>query len=140
LRAGSLRQETASKPGRRRREAAYSSAAPQDNRREAMKRITVLYPNYAESWFDIDYYIGKHMPMAIERLSRHPGYRGVTVEHGTCGVYPGTKAAYTVMCHYLFISVDDFMAAYMPHAAVLKGDIPNYTDIEPTIQIGDVLI
>jgi uncharacterized protein (TIGR02118 family) len=107
---------------------------------KAMKRISILYPDSADSWFDVEYYTSKHMPMAIERLSKHPGYIGVSVERGICGAVPGTRAAYTVMCHYLFASVDDFMAAYTPHAAVLKGDIPNYTDIEPTIQFGDVLI
>jgi hypothetical protein len=32
------------------------------------------------------------------------------------------------------------MAAFMPHAEVLQGDMPNYTDIEPVIQISEVLI
>lgn len=34
----------------------------------------------------------------------------------------------------------NFMAAFTPHAAVLQGDMPNYTDIEPVIQINEVLI
>jgi hypothetical protein len=28
----------------------------------------------------------------------------------------------------------------MPHAAELQGDMPNYTDIAPLIQINEVLI
>jgi hypothetical protein len=28
----------------------------------------------------------------------------------------------------------------MPHAAVLQGDMPNYTDIAPIIQISEVLL
>jgi hypothetical protein len=28
----------------------------------------------------------------------------------------------------------------MPHYAELQGDIPNYTDIEPVVQIGDIRI
>ena len=32
------------------------------------------------------------------------------------------------------------MAAFVPHAAVLQGDMPNYTDIEPVIQFSEVLI
>jgi uncharacterized protein (TIGR02118 family) len=52
----------------------------------------------------------------------------------------GTDAAYIAMCHFLFNSAEDFMAAFMPHAAVLQDDMPNYTDIEPVIQISEVLI
>ena len=44
------------------------------------------------------------------------------------------------MCHYLFDSVDDFMAAFLPHAAELKGDMPSYTDIETVIQVSEVAI
>jgi len=44
------------------------------------------------------------------------------------------------MCHFAFRSVDDFVAAFMPHAAELQGDMPNYTDIEPVIQFNEVLI
>jgi hypothetical protein len=32
------------------------------------------------------------------------------------------------------------MAAFLPHAAELQGDIPNYTDVESIIQVSDVLI
>jgi len=53
---------------------------------------------------------------------------------------PGTDAAYIAMCHFLFNSAEDFMAAFTPHAAVLQSDMPNYTDIEPIIQVSEVLI
>lgn len=44
------------------------------------------------------------------------------------------------MCHFLFSSVEDFLATFMPNAEVLQGDMPNYTDIEPVIQFNKVLI
>jgi uncharacterized protein (TIGR02118 family) len=44
------------------------------------------------------------------------------------------------MCHYLFDTADDFMAAFLPHAAELQGDMPNYTDIAPVIQVSEVAI
>jgi hypothetical protein len=43
-------------------------------------------------------------------------------------------------CHYLFDSMEDFLAAFMPHAELLQGDIPNYTDITPVIQFSVVEI
>ncbi|MFA5921329.1 MAG: EthD family reductase [Methylococcaceae bacterium] len=105
-----------------------------------MIKISILYPNNPSARFDMSYYIDTHMPLSIGLLSAHPGFRGVSVERGLGGAMPGTDAAYIVMCHYLFNSAEDFMAAFTPHAAVLQGDMPNYTDIEPIIQVSEVLI
>jgi uncharacterized protein (TIGR02118 family) len=44
------------------------------------------------------------------------------------------------MCHFLFDSLENFTAAFAPNAAVLQGDMPNYTDLEPVIQVNEVLI
>lgn len=86
------------------------------------------------------YYIDTHMPLSIGLLSTHPGFRGVSVEHGLCGAEPGSAATYIAMCHFLFDSMESFMAAFVPHAKELQGDIPNYTDIPPVIQVNEVLI
>lgn len=48
--------------------------------------------------------------------------------------------AYVAMCHYLFDTAEDFMAAFMPHAPELQGDMPNYTDIATVIQVSAVAI
>ena len=105
-----------------------------------MIKISILYPNTKGSRFDMSYYIDTHMPLSIGLLSTHSGFKGVSVERGLGGALPGTDAAYIAMCHYLFNSAEDFMAAFTPHAAVLQGDMPNYTDIEPIIQVSEVLI
>jgi uncharacterized protein (TIGR02118 family) len=105
-----------------------------------MIKISILYPNNKGARFDMRYYIDTHMPLSIGLLSAHSGFKGVSVERGIGGAIPGTDAAYVAMCHYLFDSADDFMAAFIPHAAVLQGDMGNYTDIEPVIQINEVLI
>ena len=80
------------------------------------------------------------MPLSIKLLGAHPGFRGVSVERGLGGVVPGSDAPYVAMCHFLFDSVEDFIAAFTPNAATLQGDMPNYTDIEPVIQFNEVLI
>ena len=105
-----------------------------------MVRISILYPNNAGARFDVSYYVETHMPMSIELLGCHPGFRGVSVERGLAGAAPGSDPAYIAMCHFLFDSIDDFLAAFMPHAPVLQGDMPNYTDIEPVIQFNEVLL
>lgn len=109
-------------------------------RETTMIRISILYPNNKGSRFDVSYYVETHMPRSIELLSAHRGFNGVSVEHGLGGAVPGSEPTYVAMCHFLFNSVEDFLAAFMPHAEVLQGDMPNYTDIEPVIQFNEVLI
>ncbi|HSM97450.1 MAG TPA: EthD family reductase [Gallionella sp.] len=103
-----------------------------------MIKISILYPNTGR--FDMDYYLNTHMPRSIALLSAAKGYRGVSVERGAGGAAPGTLAPFVAMCHYAYDSVEDFMAAFLPHAAELQGDIANYTDVEPVIQFNEVAI
>lgn len=105
-----------------------------------MIKISILYPNSKGARFDFRYYTEIHMPMSIERLGAHPGFKGVSVERGMAGAVAGSEPAYLAMCHFLFESVEDFLAAFMPHAGLLQGDMPNYTDIEPVIQFNEVVI
>jgi len=105
-----------------------------------MTRISILYPNNQGARFDLDYYVGTHMPMSIQLLSRHPGFRGISVERGVRGPEPSSNAAYVAMCHFLFTSIEDFISAFTPHALTLQGDMPNYTDIKPIIQFSEVLM
>jgi uncharacterized protein (TIGR02118 family) len=42
------------------------------------------------------------------------------------------------MAHLVFDSVDAFQSAFAPHADSIMGDIPNYTDIQPLIQVNEV--
>jgi len=105
-----------------------------------MTKISILYPNKKNARFDIPYYVDTHMPLSIGLLGTHPGFRGVSVEHGLSGAAPGSDPAYLAMCHFLFDSAEDFLAAFGPHAGKLQGDMPNYTDIDPVIQVSEVLI
>ncbi len=105
-----------------------------------MIKISILYPNKKNARFDMDYYLEKHMPLAIRLLGAHSGYKGVSVERGLGSAIPGAEAAYVAMCHYLFDSVAAFMAAFAPNAGVLQGDIQNYTDLEPVIQVNEIVM
>jgi uncharacterized protein (TIGR02118 family) len=84
-------------------------------------------------------YVEAHMPLSVELLSAHPGFKGVSVERGGGDTEPGSDPAYVATCHFLFTSIEDFMAAFIPHAARLQGDMLNYTDLKPVIQFGEVV-
>jgi uncharacterized protein (TIGR02118 family) len=104
-----------------------------------MIRITFLYPNSRNARFDLEYYVEKHMPLSIDLLGVHPGFRGVSVDHGICAS-PDTVPPYVAVCNFLFDTLDDFMEAVTPHLAALRTDMGNYTDIEPIFQVSEVLI
>jgi uncharacterized protein (TIGR02118 family) len=103
-----------------------------------MIRVSFLYPNKPGSRFDADYYIDVHMPLAIERLK--PALKAVTAEIGVGGAMPGEPARYAAICAFTFETVEAFTAAVMPHYKELQADIPNYTDIEPVVQISEIRI
>jgi hypothetical protein len=44
-----------------------------------MTKISILYPNIKGARFDIRYYVDTHMPLSIQLLSTHPGFKGVSV-------------------------------------------------------------
>jgi uncharacterized protein (TIGR02118 family) len=105
-----------------------------------MKKISILYPQSTDSTFNFDYYINIHMPRSISLLSKHSGFKGVSVEKGIAEAVPGTAIFYTAMCHFLFDSVESFMEAFGPHASELQNDMANYTNIQPYIQFNEILI
>jgi uncharacterized protein (TIGR02118 family) len=101
-------------------------------------KVSVLYPHRADSSFDIDYYCDKHIPMVREKLGA--ACKGMAVEYGIAGLPLGSPPTYIAMGHIYCDSIEAFQAAFAPHALEIMGDIPNYTDIEPIIQISEVKI
>lgn len=101
-----------------------------------MIKVSVLYPNEEGKNFNMDYYCEKHMPMVQEKLGS--ACKKVAVEEGLGGAEPGSAATYMAMGHLYFDSVEAFQTAFGPHAEAIMGDIPNYTDTQPTIQISAV--
>lgn len=104
-----------------------------------MFNISSIYPKKEGYNFDFDYYLNKHMPLSISYLSKAKGFVKVSVEKGIDIDEPKIESSYAAMCHYYFETLEDFMAAFFPHAEELQGDIKNYTNIEPIIQINEVL-
>ena len=101
-----------------------------------MIKVSVFYPNEEEKKFDMDYYLNSHIPMVQEKLGG--ALKGGAVEQGLGGVEPGSPATYVAMAHLLFDSVEAFQGAFGPHSEAIMADVPNYTDIQPTIQISEV--
>ncbi len=103
-----------------------------------MIKVSVFYPNEQGKKFDMSYYFNMHVPMIQEKLGR--ACKHLAVEEGLAGAAPGLPATYLIMFHLYFDSVEAFQSAFGPHAQTIMGDIPNYTDIQPTIQVSEVKI
>ena len=103
-----------------------------------MVKVTVLYPNQPGDRFDIAYYCKTHIPLVQRLLGK--ALKGVAVEQGIAGFPPGSPAPFLAVGHLMFDSVEAFQKALEPHAAAIMGDIPNYTNTQPVIQISEVKI
>ena len=99
-----------------------------------MIKVGVFYPQSKK--FDWDYYLHKHTPMLKKLMGQ--ALKKVEIEKGIAGGAPGTAATYQTVCTLHFDSVEAFQNALAPHAQQIMGDIANYTDVQPVIQIGEV--
>jgi len=103
-----------------------------------MIKVSVLYPNTESSKFDMDYYCNSHVPMVQKKLG--VACKRISIEHGISGAEPESQATYIVMGHLYFDSIAAFQDAFEPYAEEIMGDVSNYTDIQPTVQISEVKI
>lgn len=101
-----------------------------------MIKVSVMYPHNDGAKFDMDYYCASHMPMVREKLGA--ALKGMSIDSGVGGGEPGAPPAYVAMGHLLFDSVQAFQEAFAPHADAIMGDIKNYTDIEPIVQVSEI--
>ena len=101
-----------------------------------MIKLSVLYPGGEGTKFDIDYYCNDHMPMVQRTLGS--ACRKIEVEQGLVGGAPGSPPTYAALGHLFFDSVDAFQAAFPQHAETLMADIPNFTNVQPVVQISEV--
>lgn len=101
-----------------------------------MTKVSVLYPNGDGHTFDMEYYTQKHLPMVGGLLG--DTLKGTALEKGL-GDPEGSPAAYLVMSHLYYDSVEAFEASFGPNAEKIMADIPNYTNTQPVIQISEVM-
>jgi uncharacterized protein (TIGR02118 family) len=101
-----------------------------------MIKYTVMYPFSAQGRFDHDYYRDTHLPLLANRLGS--ACKGYSAGKGLSSVLDGAPPIYEAMCDVFFESIEAFQTAFAPHAAELRGDIANFTDITPVRQFSEV--
>lgn len=103
-----------------------------------MIKVSVMYPNGPRVRFDHDYYRNKHLPLIKRRMGVALKY--YTIDKGLSGATPNGPATYVGMCHLLCDSLETYHSAHDPHAEELSGDIHNFTDVTPVVQISEVVV
>jgi uncharacterized protein (TIGR02118 family) len=103
-----------------------------------MIKVSVMYPTKPGARFDHAYYRDTHMPLLKARMGAACKY--YTIDKGLAGGTPGAPAVYVGMCHIFCDSVEAFQAGFGPHAKEIMGDIGNYTDLEPVMQVSEVVV
>jgi len=105
--------------------------------KKGMIKVTILYPNGDGKKFDMDYYSSKHMPMIATLLS--DSLKGYSIDKGIAGRTPSDPIPYLAIGYLYFDKLSAFQNSFKPHAEKIRGDVSNYTNIQPIIQISEVL-
>jgi len=103
-----------------------------------MIAVNVMYPNEAGASFNFDYYLNDHLAL-VKKLWGPMGLQGARVIKGLAGGEAGSDAPYLVIAQVLFNELSEFEAAAKAHGAAIFGDVPNFTNITPQVQISEVI-
>jgi uncharacterized protein (TIGR02118 family) len=103
-----------------------------------MIRVSVLYPKTSDSHFDMNYYLTKHIPRVKARL-QGMGLKGTQVDEGLGSAAPGEPAPFAAIGYLTFDKIENVQQAFGTHGAELMGDIPNFTNVQPQVQISSIV-
>ena len=103
-----------------------------------MIKVSVFYATGPGKHFDMDYYCSRHMPL-VQRLCG-AALKGAAVEKGLAGAAPDSAPTFAALGHLVFESVQAFQASFGPHTGEILADVQNYTNIQPVIQISEIMM
>ena len=102
-----------------------------------MIKVSVLYPYEEGKTFDMDYYINSHAPLVTNTLG--DALVEVSYDKGLAGGAPNSPAPFVAIANLFFNSMEEFGEAFSTAAPILMADIANFTNIEPVIQVNEVI-
>lgn len=103
-----------------------------------MINVIVVYPAEDEGWFDIDYYLNRHIPF-FEELFRPFGLVRIEVDGGMETIPHGDRPVFRVMTRMRFRSVDELRCGIRRCEPRINEDVPRFTNLTPIVQVNEVL-
>lgn len=101
-------------------------------------KISVLYPAGEGKHFNMNYYSNNHVSLLKDLLG--DAIKGASIEKGLAGGAPGDGAPFEAMGNLYFESMESFQSSFGPNAEKIMADLPNFTNIEPVVQISEVVV
>lgn len=105
--------------------------------KKGMIKVTVLYPNGDGKTFDMDYYTNKHMPLMATLFG--DAVKCIAIDKGVSSGTPNTPVPFLAIGYLYFDKLADYEKALEPNVERIRNDFPKYTNIQPLIQISEVL-
>ena len=106
--------------------------------KNGMIKVTLHYPNGEGKTFDMDYYENKHMPMVARLLG--DSIKMIAIDKGIAGRTPDDAVPNLAIGYLYFDTLSAYQNSFGPNAKEIVGDIPNYTNIQPIVQISEVVL
>ena len=102
-----------------------------------MIKVTILYPNGEDKTFDMEYYSTRHMPLVASSLGS--ALKFYSIDSGISGRTPDEPSPFLAIGYLYFDKLSDYQTSFAANAEKIVSDIPNYTNVQPIVQISEVL-
>ena len=113
------------------------AASSEEQDKTGMVKVTIMYGNGADKSFDMEYYENKHMPMLAELFG--DAMKTYEIDKGLRGRTPEEPIPFLAIGYLYFNTLSDYEKAFGANAETILNDIPNYTNIQPIVQISSVI-
>ena len=86
----------------------------------------------------MEYYTNQHVPMVKNLLG--DALLGISVEKGLGNAEPNSAPSFKVIGCLYFESMESFQNSFGPNAESIANDAVNFTNIEPIVQISEMVL
>lgn len=115
----------------------FQQKAENTQLKKGMIKVTILYQNGEGKKFDMEYYSSKHMPMIASLLG--DSLKRYEIDKGLSGRTSADPIPYLAIGYLYFDKLSAYQNSFKPHADKIRGDVQNYTNVQPIIQISEVI-
>ena len=105
--------------------------------KKGMIKVTIFYAAGEGKTFDMDYYQTKHMPMIAQLMG--DTLKAYSIDKGLSARTPDAPAPYVAIGYLYFESLAAYQGGMKVHGEKIIKDVANYTNIQPSVQISEVV-